>query len=69
VKLLLERRPMTRKDLMQSMSPYRCYVEEVNKILDSLLGEGNISITLNGKQESIISKNTKEVYAWVGKEN
>lgn len=69
VKLLLERRPMTRKDLMQSMSPYRCYVEEVNKILESLVGEGNISITLNGKQESIISKNTKEVYAWVGKES
>ena len=44
-------------------------IEEVNKILESLLGEGVITITLQGKQEMAISKNTKEVYTWVVKES
>jgi len=68
IKNLIQRRPMTRKELLQSMSPYRCYVEEVNKILDSLHSEGVISVTLNGKQEATMSRTTKEVYTWVGKE-
>jgi len=68
IKGLLQRRPLSRQDLLRAMSPYRCYVEEVNKILDSLLGEASITITLNGKGETTISRNTKEIYTWAAKD-
>jgi len=54
-----------RQSLARKMSPYKCYVEELNQILNHLSSEAQIEIVLNGKRENLASRSTKEVYKWV----
>ena len=60
---------MVRQDLARKLSPYKCYVEELNQIINHLVSEGKIEIVLNGKRENLASRSTKEVYKWVADES
>jgi len=65
-RMMKRRSKLTRRQMIQLMSPRDCDAMTVSKILSQLLQSGEISIRLNGEERKIISSNGHEVYFWKG---
>jgi hypothetical protein len=64
IRKLISEQPRVRMKLLQAMSPYECTADNVSSIVNSLVEEGKVSITLDGKNNTICSKTGREVYTW-----
>lgn len=57
---------ITRRQLLQAVSPYGCSAELLTKITDQLLEAREIRGKLNGKDIHHASRSSNELYAWTG---
>jgi len=57
---------VTRRQLLQSLSPYGCSAELLTKLTDQLLEAREIRGRLNGKDITHASRASNELYTWTG---
>lgn len=65
-RLFKRRLKLTRRQLVQLMSPRDCDAITVSKIVFQMMQSGELSIRLNGEEKKSVSTNGHEVYFWRG---
>jgi len=67
-RVLARRGSMSRRKLAVYMSPRKCSSTDLMAILMELYEEGQITISLDGVEMSTLSRDSKELYTWTGKD-
>jgi len=65
-KLTAEKKKITRRQLLLSVSPYGCTADQLTKFTDQLSDSGILEIRLDGKTKHTSSRAGREVYVYKG---
>lgn len=63
-RMIKEKKQLSRRQVLQRLSPSGCKADQVTEILNHLHQQGTISIYLDGMETQEITKNGKEIYKW-----